>query len=113
MKKILDEVKQDEVLKFIESFVQKKGYPPSIQEIQNKFKIRSAPTLVKALDELSKKGYLTRKRKLHRAMRITTLTENSVLDFIKNFKSSAFNHPKRYKNLIRIIEDYQEGLNKE
>ncbi|MCK5493622.1 MAG: hypothetical protein KAJ14_10975 [Candidatus Omnitrophica bacterium] len=113
MKKILDEVKQDEILKFIKSFVQKKGYPPSIQEIQNEFKIKSSPTLVKALDELSRKGCLTRKRNLHRAMRITTLTEDNVLDFIKNFKSSTFNCPKGHKNLIHTIEDYREELNKE
>lgn len=51
--------KQKEVLDFVNTFYNKKGYSPSLEEMARRFK-KSIPTIHQFIDTLVKKGYLTR-----------------------------------------------------
>ena len=57
MKKILTKRQQD-ILDFIESFLQKRGYPPTLREIGNEFGISSTNGVRVNLAALEKKKYI-------------------------------------------------------
>jgi len=52
--------RQEQILQFVLEYVQQAGYPPSIREIGDKFKIASLRGVTVHLDALSKKGYIER-----------------------------------------------------
>lgn len=52
--------RQDAILHFVLDYVQDNGYPPSIREIGDKFKIGSLRGVTVHLDALEKKGYIER-----------------------------------------------------
>jgi repressor LexA len=52
--------KQEEILKFIQEYVDKEGYPPSIREIGKVFDIGSLRGVTVHLDALERKGYISR-----------------------------------------------------
>ncbi len=57
MKKQLTD-RQEEILSFIEQFLESNGYPPTLREIGKKFEIASTFGVKRHLDALVKKGYL-------------------------------------------------------
>lgn len=52
--------RQQEILEFIQHYIQDSGYPPSIREIGQKFQIGSLRGVTVHLDALQKKGYIER-----------------------------------------------------
>ncbi len=52
--------RQEAILHFVLDYVQENGYPPSIREIGEKFKIGSLRGVTVHLDALEKKGYIER-----------------------------------------------------
>ena len=52
--------RQEAILQFVLEYVQEIGYPPSIREIGDKFKIGSLRGVTVHLDALKKKGYIER-----------------------------------------------------
>lgn len=52
--------RQQEILEFIQFYIQNVGYPPSIREIGQKFGIGSLRGVTVHLDALQKKGYIER-----------------------------------------------------
>lgn len=52
--------RQEAILKFVAEYLQDNGYPPSIREIGQKFKIGSLRGVTVHLDALEKKGYIDR-----------------------------------------------------
>ncbi len=52
--------RQEAILRFIAEYLQEEGYPPSIREIGNRFKIGSLRGVTVHLDALEKKGYIER-----------------------------------------------------
>jgi repressor LexA len=52
--------RQEAILHFVLEYVQEVGYPPSIREIGDKFKIGSLRGVTVHLDALKKKGYIER-----------------------------------------------------
>ena len=52
--------RQEAILQFVMEYVQEIGYPPSIREIGDKFKIGSLRGVTVHLDALEKKGYIER-----------------------------------------------------
>lgn len=52
--------KQQQILEYIQSYVQKEGYPPSIREIGRDFEIGSLRGVTVHLDALTRKGYISR-----------------------------------------------------
>ncbi len=69
MKKILTKRQQD-ILDFIESFMQKRGYPPTLREIGNEFGISSTNGVRVNLAALEKKNYIIRRPWLSRGIEL-------------------------------------------
>ena len=68
MKKITQ--RQKAVLEFISDYIGQFGYPPTFQEIADAFGIVSKHGVVRHLEALEKKGYITRGDTLARSIRI-------------------------------------------
>jgi repressor LexA len=62
--------KQNEILEYIISEVNKKGYPPSVREICQAVGLKSTSTVHGHLAKLEKKGYIRRDPSLPRAIEI-------------------------------------------
>jgi len=69
MKRILTK-RQQEILDFIESFAQKRGYPPTLREIGNEFGISSTNGVRVNLSALEKKQYIRRRPWLSRGIEL-------------------------------------------
>lgn len=69
MKKILTKRQQD-ILDFIESFMQQRGYPPTLREIGNEFGISSTNGVRVNLAALEKKNYIIRRPWLSRGIEL-------------------------------------------
>ncbi len=64
--------RQRDVLDFIAEMIQKKGFPPTIREVGNKFKISSTNGVRAILSALTQKGYIRRKPLLSRGIELLT-----------------------------------------
>ena len=62
--------RQQEILDFIESFMQKRGYPPTLREIGKAVGIGSTNGVVAILTALEKKKYIIRRRWLSRGIEL-------------------------------------------
>ena len=62
--------RQKEVLNFISEMMEKKGFPPTIREIGQKFKITSTNGVRAILSALSSKGYIRRKPLISRGIEL-------------------------------------------
>ena len=69
MKKILTKRQQD-ILDFIESFIEERGYPPTLREIGNQFGINSTNGVRVNLAALEKKNYIVRRPWLSRGIEL-------------------------------------------
>ena len=69
MKRILTKRQQD-ILDFIESFLQKRGYPPTLREIGNEFGIKSTNGVRVNLAAIEKKQYIRRRPWLSRGIEL-------------------------------------------
>ncbi|MBT4483171.1 MAG: transcriptional repressor LexA [Candidatus Latescibacteria bacterium] len=69
MKRILTKRQQD-ILDFIESFIQKRSYPPTLREIGNEFGIKSTNGVRVNLAALEKKQYIVRRPWLSRSIEL-------------------------------------------
>src|SRR2546423_12378598 len=52
--------RQEMILKYVQEYVQREGYPPSIREIGKDFEIGSLRGVTVHLDALERKGYISR-----------------------------------------------------
>ncbi|MHB1687215.1 MAG: transcriptional repressor LexA [Ignavibacteriaceae bacterium] len=75
--------RQEEILNFIEQFLEANGYPPTLREIGKKFDIASTFGVKRHLDALVKKGYLKVEGFASRG--ITLLHQNENQDAGKEF----------------------------
>ena len=64
--------RQRDVLEFIAGMIQRKGFPPTIREIGNKFKISSTNGVRAILSALTQKGYIRRKPLVSRGIVLLT-----------------------------------------
>ncbi len=76
--------KQLEILNFIKSHVQTKGYPPSVREICKNVNLKSTSTVHNHLKNLEKKGYIKRDPTKPRAIEITNMNYFNLNDNIVN-----------------------------
>ena len=82
--------RQEEILLFIQQFLQENGYPPTLREIGKKFDISSTFGVKRHLDALTKKGYLNISSNASRGITITK-DEFSSSTAIKNNEQSQDN----------------------
>ncbi len=65
-------VRQKQFLDFITGFVARKGYPPSIRDMQQHFRLKSTKGVKDHVDRLVEKGYLQRENGAARALSLTS-----------------------------------------
>lgn len=68
--------KQIEILLFIKSSIQKKGYPPSVREICKGVKLKSTSTVHSYLGNLEEKGYIRKDPTKPRAIEVLNRDED-------------------------------------
>lgn len=61
---------KQKVLKFINTYTEKKGYSPTLEEMRKGLKLSSISTIHQHVRELENSGYLMKKSKLHRSIEI-------------------------------------------
>jgi repressor LexA len=67
-------VKQQQIFDFIRSYIEGKGYPPTIRDICKEFRIKSPNGVMCHLKALEKKGKINRNLKLSRGITIDGVT---------------------------------------
>ena len=63
--------KQKNILDYIESFIQKNVYSPSLEEIKDNFKLSSVATVHEHIKNLKEKGYLSKSDSRQRTIEIS------------------------------------------
>lgn len=63
-------IRQKEVLEFLESFIEAKGFPPSLREICARLHINGPKNARKHLEALEKKGFIKRSANISRAIAV-------------------------------------------
>jgi len=66
--------RQEDILRFINDFINRNGFPPSYREIGNHFDIKSTFGVKRHLDALIKKGYIQVGDKSNRSISLTDLS---------------------------------------
>jgi len=69
--------RQFEVLKFIQSFAERKGYAPSFDEIRKEMKLGSLATVHKHINTLERKGCLARDYNRSRSLEVVSMQPRS------------------------------------
>lgn len=62
--------KQSRVLTFIENFIEREEYPPTVREIAKEFGIKNPTGVTAHLKALKKKGFIDWKKNVARTIRI-------------------------------------------
>jgi repressor LexA len=72
--------RQKEALDFVNSFIDTKGYSPSLKELAKFLKTKNLSTAQYFFKELEKKGYL--KREPHKNRGISTIPQNQIVPLL-------------------------------
>jgi repressor LexA len=67
-------VRQEDILEFIRDWIESRGYPPTIRDIQKPFGIKSTNGVKVHLDALEKKGFIIRNPGISRGIELTELS---------------------------------------
>ncbi len=87
--------RQEAILQYILSYVEKEGYPPSIREIGRDFEIGSLRGVTVHLDALERKGYISRSntprsiKVVHPAYQTTSTANVTMLPLLGNIAAGA------------------------
>lgn len=76
-------LKQNQVMRFIVSEVEARGFPPTISEIMGHLDIGSRQSVQRHLDELKAKGYIERAYGVSRGIRVRIDPDNERTEAIK------------------------------
>lgn len=76
-------LKQQEIIEFIKSEINRKGYPPSVREIGKAVGLKSTSTVHGHLSRLEKKGYIRRDPTKPRAIEVLNNDKRDLSDVIK------------------------------
>ncbi len=72
------------ILEVLENYQENVGYPPSIREIGSEANISSTSVVNYYLDQLEKKGYIERDRKVSRGMRLLRDVSGRLIDSVES-----------------------------
>ncbi|MCP4726662.1 MAG: transcriptional repressor LexA [bacterium] len=72
--------RQEKVMEFIRDWIESRGYPPTIRDIQKPFGIKSTNGVKVHLDALEKKGYIIRNPGISRGIELTELSGKKTED---------------------------------
>lgn len=70
--------KQKKILNFINNYIKKNDYAPSLEEIASHFKLKAVSTIYQYVETLKRKGYLKKKKKQARGLFPLSQTFNTV-----------------------------------
>ncbi|NJO82835.1 MAG: transcriptional repressor LexA [Blastochloris sp.] len=70
--------RQQDILQYIQQFVEEHGYPPAIRQIQEQLDISSTSVVAYNLKALETKGLISREGKVSRGIKIPNLTPTQV-----------------------------------
>ena len=71
--------RQKQILNYIEKFIQKNEYAPSLEEIKEHFNLSSVATIHQHIEALKSKGYLIKSAHQHRTIELTNNNQKSNL----------------------------------
>lgn len=80
---------EQKILKFIETFSEKKGYVPSYSEIQEKFSFKAKSSVQQYIEQLTAKGYLVERADKARRLPIQLAGTSSVAIAADSHKVSS------------------------
>lgn len=63
--------KQEQIFRTVSSFITEKNYPPTIPEVQRLLDIENPGAIHKCFTALERKGYIVRKKGMHRGLDLT------------------------------------------
>tara|TARA_Y100000780_G_scaffold231096_1_gene255034 strand:+ start:8939 stop:9178 length:240 start_codon:yes stop_codon:yes gene_type:complete len=67
------------IFECLSQFIQKNGYPPTQPELMELCHMNNVGSIAKCVSALEKKGYITRKKREHRGIRLTQEAEGKYL----------------------------------
>lgn len=85
--------RQDQVIRFIVSEVEARGFPPTISEIMGHLDIGSRQSVQRHLEELKAKGYIERAYGVSRGIRVRIDPDNEKTKAIKLADSENLDLP--------------------
>lgn len=71
--------RQEQILGFIQNFIQETGYPPTLREIAKEFELSSTFGVKRHLEALEKKGHLSVESNASRGICLTKNSDNSAI----------------------------------
>jgi len=74
--------RQKQILNYIEKFIKKNDYAPSLEEIKGHFKLKSVSTIHQHIEALKSKGFLHKLAHQHRTIELTSNNQKSKLSKI-------------------------------
>ena len=72
--------KQKSILDYINEYINKNGYAPTLREIMVHFKLKSVATIHQHIDALKQKGYLKKNGKHHRAIEPNKIDKSDTIN---------------------------------
>src|SRR5271157_2600819 len=94
--------RQEEIFNFVKTFIKERGYPPSVREIGERFKIypRAAFDHLKALE---RKGYLKRRGSMSRGLEVLVFQEGEPFGFSGRVAEHGDRSRKERRSAIREL----------
>jgi repressor LexA len=74
--------RQQDILGYIKTFVQREGYPPAIRQIQEDLKISSTSVVAYNLRALEQKGFIRRSNKISRGIELLLEAKGSTVPML-------------------------------
>jgi repressor LexA len=74
--------RQQDILGYIKTFVQREGYPPAIRQIQEDLKISSTSVVAYNLRALEQKGFIRRSNKISRGIELLLEAKGSTVPLL-------------------------------
>ncbi len=98
--------RQKEILDFIEAFVEKNGYSPSMEEIAEQFDIASVNAIFKHLAALEKRGYIHRASNHARSIQILNRSQSVELPLLGYVAAGSPIEAVQSPEAVSVPEDF-------
>lgn len=98
--------RQKQILDFIEDFVERHGYSPSMEEIAEQFDIASVNAVFKHLAALEKRGYIHRASNQARSIQILTRSQSIELPLLGYVAAGSPIEAIQSPDTVSVPEDF-------
>ena len=104
--------RQKEILDFIEAFVERNGYSPSMEEIAEQFDIASVNAVFKHLAALEKRGFIHRASNHARSIQILNRSQSVELPLLGYVAAGSPIEAIQSPETVSVPEDFISRTNK-